>query len=106
MLRVVAVRREVRDRVPAIVHVDGSARVQTVSSQDNREYWRLILEFSRISGVPLVLNTSFNVQGKPIVETPADAVACFSSTAIDVLWMPPKVLSKRPPADYTARSRS
>jgi carbamoyltransferase len=105
MLRVVAVRDAVRQRIPAIVHVDGSARVQTVSPSDNPGYWRLIHEFEKITGVPLVLNTSFNVQGEPIVETPADAIACFTATEIDILLMPPAVLSKKPLAEYLAQSR-
>ena len=103
MLLVVAVRDEVKDVIPAIVHVDGSARVQTVSEKENPDYWRLIDSFHRLTGVPVVLNTSFNVQGKPIVETPAQAVDCFLSTEIDVLAMHGYVLSKGPLSEYVGK---
>jgi carbamoyltransferase len=71
--------------VPAAVHFDGSARVQTVDRADDEDYWRLIAAFGELTGVPVILNTSFNVRGEPIVCTPADAVRCFLSTEIDVL---------------------
>jgi carbamoyltransferase len=100
MLLVVGVRDDVKNVIPAIVHVDGTARVQTVSERENPGYWRLIESFYRLTGVPLVLNTSFNVQGKPIVETPAQAADCFLSTEIDVLYMSGYVLSKKPLREY------
>lgn len=106
MLRVVAVRKEVRDQIPSVVHVDGSARVQTVSQSENSDYWSLIDIFRRLTGVPMLLNTSFNVQGKPIAETPADAVACFLSTEIDILFMAPFVLCKRPLSEYLCEELS
>jgi carbamoyltransferase len=105
MLRVVPVRPEVRDRIPAIVHVDGTARVQTLAYDENPGYWRLINAFHTLTGVPVVLNTSFNIGGKPIVETPQDAVECFASTNIDVLNLEPFVLSKLPLDTYVQRSR-
>lgn len=74
------VRPERRGEVPAICHVDGSARLQTVREQDNPWYYRLIQAFARRTGVPMVLNTSFNIRGEPIVETPAGAVRSFLST--------------------------
>jgi len=76
-----------RDRVPAITHVDGTARVQTVSEDVNPRYYRLIKAFERLRGVPMVLNTSFNVMGEPIVNSPADAVRCFYTTGMDALVM-------------------
>jgi carbamoyltransferase len=94
MLRAVPIRPGLRDRVPAITHVDGSCRVQTVSATDNSGFYRLIRAFASLTGIPMVLNTSFNVAGKPIVETPQDAVACFQSTNIDVLAIGPVLLSK------------
>jgi carbamoyltransferase len=105
MLRVCGVPPEVRDRVPAIVHVDGTARVQTLARDENPGYWALIDAFHRLTGVPLVLNTSFNLAGKPIVETPADAVTCFASTEIDVLALGPWVLTKRPLAELLSEAR-
>jgi carbamoyltransferase len=98
MLRVVQVRPERRDQVAATVHVDGSCRVQTVGAAENPGFHELLRAFKALSGVPVVLNTSFNIAGKPIVETPRDAVECFAGTDIDVLALGPVLLSKRPPA--------
>ena len=64
------VRPEWRDKIPAIVHVDGTARVQTVRQDQNEVLYRLLKEFDAITGVPVLINTSFNVKGEPIVETP------------------------------------
>ncbi len=105
MLRVVNVPDGVRDKIPAIVHVDGTARVQTVDKDENREYWDLINRLYELTDVPVVLNTSFNVGGKPIVETPEDAVACFESTEIDVLFLEGWILSKKPVEAFTEVAR-
>ena len=67
------------------VHVDGTARVQTVRQDQNERLYTLLKEFDAITGVPVLLNTSLNVKGEPIVETPADALACFLGTGIDYL---------------------
>jgi carbamoyltransferase len=85
MLLVFPVRPERRAEVPAITHVDGTARVQTVRRQDNARYYALIEAFGRRTGVPMLLNTSFNVRGEPIVCTPEDAVRCFTGTQMDLL---------------------
>ena len=71
--------------IPATSHVDGSARVQTVDAENNGRYYKLIKEFYRQTEVPVLLNTSFNDNGEPIVETPANAVACFLKTEIDAM---------------------
>lgn len=105
MLRVVQVREEVRERIPAIVHVDGTARVQTVSLHENPGFWHLIHAFYELTGIPMVLNTSFNVAGKPMVEKPIDALETFSSTEIDVLIMGPFILSKGKLDNYMKNSR-
>jgi carbamoyltransferase len=105
MLRVVPVRRDKKDLVPAITHVDGTARLQTVSRQDSAGYWKLISVFAEMTGVPMVLNTSFNVDGQPIVETPDDAVRCFETTKIDVLVLGPWLLSKEPAEQLASRVR-
>lgn len=76
-----------RSQVPAITHVDGTARVQTVSRKHSEHYWRLIHEFSKLTGVPMVLNTSFNKRGEPIVCTPEDAFRTFHSTGLDALFI-------------------
>ncbi|MGH2537017.1 MAG: carbamoyltransferase family protein [Candidatus Promineifilaceae bacterium] len=104
MLRVMPIRADKLALIPAVAHVDGTARVQTVSQRENAGYWRLINAFYRQTGVPLVLNTSFNIAGKPIVETPEDALACFGETEIDVLALGPFVISKRPLAHYLSAS--
>lgn len=85
MLLVAPVRPERRHEIPAVVHVDGTARVQTVSQELNPVYWRLIKLFGEKTGVPVVLNTSFNVDGEPIVCSPQDAIRCFFSTGLDAL---------------------
>ena len=84
MVTVLAVREEMRDKIPAVVHVDGTARPQTVSRKTNPRYWKLLKEFERIAGVPVLLNTSFNIQ-EPIVCTPADAVRTFQAASFDAL---------------------
>jgi carbamoyltransferase len=85
MLRVVQVLREKQSQLGAITHIDGSARVQTIRRETNPRLYAMIEAFERRTGVPVLLNTSFNVAGKPIVETPRDAFECFRSTGIDVL---------------------
>lgn len=85
MLLMAKVREKKRNIVPSIVHVDGTARVQTVNQQQNKRYYKLLNSFFKKTGVPMLLNTSFNVAGQPIVETPRDAIDCFMSTGIDKL---------------------
>jgi carbamoyltransferase len=87
MLMVVDVREDKRARVPAITHVDNTTRPQTVTPEINPNYYRLISEFHRLTGVPMVLNTSLNVNREPIVETPIDALICVFGTAIDFLYL-------------------
>lgn len=105
MLLVPPVRQQRRAAVPAITHVDGTARVQTVERDTNPEYFALIEAFHRRTGVPLVLNTSLNDAGEPIVETPQDAMRTFLRTEIDHLYLAPYLVSKRdrrPPAEHPA----
>src|SRR5262249_31125453 len=85
MLRVVPVLPEKQAQLGAITHIDGSARVQTIRRETNPRLYAIIEAFERRTGIPVLLNTSFNVAGKPIVETPRDAFECFRSTGIDVL---------------------
>ena len=87
MLKVFPVRKDKRKLLPSITHVDGSARVQTVSKEDNEIYYQLIDCFRRRSGVPIILNTSFNIKGEAIVESPLDAIRCFLTTNIDILYI-------------------
>lgn len=85
MLLVYDVLEHQRAAVPAITHADGTARVQTVSAEDNPLYFQLIKSFDELTGVPMVVNTSFNDNNEPIVCTPAEAVACFRKTDLDAL---------------------
>src|SRR3979411_1542766 len=85
MLIAKPVRPEWRDNIAAIVHVDGTARVQTVREETNPILYRLLKDLAALTGVPVLINTSFNIKGEPIVETPRDAVACFLTTGVDNL---------------------
>ena len=85
MLFVTHVRKEYRDELPAITHVDGSARLQTVEKQHNERFWTLLSEFGKLSGIPVLLNTSFNVRGQPIVCNPKEAVDTFLDADLDGL---------------------
>ncbi len=85
MLLVPKVRSDKRDLIPAVTHADGTGRVQTVTEEHNGRYYRLIKAFERRTGVPVVINTSFNVRGEPIVCTPQDAWNTFIQTGIDAL---------------------
>jgi carbamoyltransferase len=89
------VRPEWRGKIPAVVHVDGTARVQTIRQEHNPRLHRLLKEFEAFTGVPVLLNTSFNVKGEPIVETPGDAIECFLGTDLDYLVLHDMLLAKR-----------
>ena len=104
MLRAQRTREDQRAIVPAVTHVDGTARVQTVTRTSNPLYYRLIEEFAKRTGVPCVLNTSFNVRGEPIVNSVADALKCFFTTDMDVLFVGPYALARRDA--LTARLRA
>jgi carbamoyltransferase len=83
-----------RSDIPAVTHIDYSARIQTVTPETNRRYHALISEFEKLTGCPVLVNTSFNVRGEPIVCTPEDAYRCFMRTNIDALVVGPYVLHK------------
>jgi carbamoyltransferase len=87
MLLVLPVAEGRRDAIPAVTHVDGSARLQTVTESFNRPFHRLISEFERRTGVPVVLNTSFNLRGEPIVLRPEEAIADFLASDMDALFL-------------------
>src|SRR3989442_7884330 len=84
----------VRSDIPAVTHIDYSARIQTVARDTNPDYYDLIAEFERLTGCGVLVNTSFNVRGEPIVCTPADAYRCFMRTHIDYLVLGPFLLAK------------
>jgi carbamoyltransferase len=93
MIQVYAIRPEKHSVIPAVTHVDGSGRLQTVSRETNPRYWRLIRAFEQRTGVPVLLNTSFN-ENEPIVHKPAEALDCFLRTNMDVLVLGDHVLTK------------
>jgi carbamoyltransferase len=84
----------VRSEIPAVTHLDCTARVQTVAREQNPVFHRLISSFADRTGCPVIVNTSFNVRGEPIVCTPADAFACFARTSIDALVIGPFVVGR------------
>ena len=94
MLMVYQVKPERRAQIPAVTHVDGSGRLQTVSKETNPRYYQLISDFHELSGVPVVLNTSFN-ENEPIVCTPREAIDCFVKTRMDVLYVGKCVVRKK-----------
>jgi len=96
----------VRSEIPAVTHVDFSARLQTVDADRNPRFHRLLEAFDRRTGCPVLVNTSFNVRGEPIVCTPEDAYRCFLATGMDALVMEDIVVAKdenTPEADQGAR---
>ena len=92
--RQIPMTKELRSDIPAVTHIDYSARVQTVSDDTNPAYHALITAFESLTGCPVIVNTSFNVRGEPIVCTPDDAYRCFMRTHIDYLVLGPYLLSK------------
>src|SRR6185369_10505096 len=93
MLQVYPVRADKRDVIPAVTHVDGSGRLQTVARDANPRYWQLIHAFGERTGVPVLLNTSFN-ENEPIVLRPGEALDCFLRTRMDVLVLGDQVIAK------------
>jgi carbamoyltransferase len=90
----------VRSDIPAVTHIDYSARIQTVDRETNHDYYDLIKEFELLTGCPLLVNTSFNVRGEPIVCTPADAFQCFMRTNIDYLVLGPFLIAKEVQSEW------
>ena len=94
MIMAFPVRNKFKDKIPSCVHVDGTARPQVVKKTTNKRYWQLIDEFEKITGFGVIINTSFNVQGEPIILSPTHALRCFSGTGIDVLVMGDFIINK------------
>jgi carbamoyltransferase len=95
MIATVDVRQEHRAELPAITHVDGSARVQTVSTKDNPEFHTLLRAVGKATGREMLLNTSFNVKGQPIVNTPREALSTFLGTGIEFLFLENTLVLKK-----------
>jgi len=94
MLLVYGIKKEKQKVIPAVTHVDGTGRVQTLTPDSNPKLYKLISEFEKLTNVPVILNTSFNVQGEPIVLSPKDALDCFYSTGMDALVLGNYVIEK------------
>jgi carbamoyltransferase len=94
MIVTAQVRPEKRSVIPSVTHVDGSARPQTVEKEINPLYWKLIDEFGKRTGVPVIMNTSFNLRGEAIVHTPTDAIRTFFSSGMDALIMGSSLVEK------------
>jgi carbamoyltransferase len=99
MLFVYDVREDKKDRIAAVRHVDGTARIQTINRAQNAPYYDLLRAFQRRTGVPVLVNTSFNTRGEPIVCSPRDAVECFWTSPLDALVIGPFILEKPAAAD-------
>ena len=84
-----------RSEIPAVTHVDYTARIQTVTKKTNKYYFDLISKFKEKTGCPVIVNTSFNVRGEPIVNTPTDAFNCFMGTELDYLVIGNCILDKK-----------
>src|ERR1700730_12310639 len=100
MVMAYKIKPEQRDRIPAVTHGDGTGRLQTVEREVNPRYWKLIHRFGEVTGVPVLLNTSFN-ENEPIVQTPAQAIDCFLRTRMDVLSIGGFVLYKEENANLS-----
>lgn len=95
MLFICDVQEDKRKVIPAVTHVDGTARFHTVEKEYNKKYWNLLDAFEKKTGVPVLLNTSFNIKGETMVMTPKDAIKCFLGTGIDVLVLENYIIKKK-----------
>jgi carbamoyltransferase len=105
MLKVCNVLKDKQSVIPSVTHVDGSARLQTVDRNLHPRYYEVIKKLGDKTGVPVVLNTSFNIQGEPVVESPKDAIRCFYSTGLDALVIGDFLLTKKTIAEKNANSK-
>jgi carbamoyltransferase len=95
MEKVFPIKKEKQEIIPAVTHVDGSGRLQTVTEEQNKLYYSLIKEFEKLSGIPIVLNTSFNLKGEPMVASPKDAIRTFFTSGLDALILGNFLLEKK-----------
>ena len=95
MLLVYKIKKNKQKLIPAVTHADGTGRLQTVNKKINPLYWNLIDEFRKLTNIPVILNTSFNIKGEPIVCSPKDAINCFKNTGIDCLAIGPFLVKQK-----------
>ena len=88
------VKKDKRDIIPAVTHIDNTARVQTINKKQNRKFWNLINEFYKITGTPVLLNTSFNKAGDPMVNTSVEAIETFMESGLDALVLEDYLVQK------------
>ena len=91
---VLKVKDKLINNIPAVVHIDKTARVQTIEKETNPKIYKLINEFKNITGIPVLLNTSFNLKGEPIVESPRDAIRTFYGSGMDILVLENVIVKK------------
>ena len=103
MLMAKDVKPEWRDKIPAVVHVDGTARVQMVRPEHSERLYQLLREFDALTGVPVLVNTSLNLAGEPIVESPVDVVSLFERSRLDALVLERHLIAKAPLAQMLSR---
>jgi carbamoyltransferase len=94
MLFVYNVKPDKVDKIPAVTHTDGTARIQTINEKQHPAYYNLLKEFNKLTGIPVLINTSFNTRGEPIVCSPKDAIACFWTSPFDALVINSFLLEK------------
>jgi carbamoyltransferase len=95
MEQVFPVKKEMQSKMPAVVHNDGTGRVHMVNKKTNTEFYRLIEAFESLTAIPILLNTSFNVSGEPIVDSPEDALRTFTTSGLDVLVIGKYIITKK-----------
>ena len=95
MEKAIMVKNNWKKIIPAVTHIDGTARVQTVFENYNPKFYKLIKEFYKLTNVPVLVNTSFNLNGEPIVENPSDAIRTFHTCGLDVLVLGEYIIEKR-----------
>ena len=98
MLFVFPVKEEKAHQIPAVRHIDGTARIQTINRQQHPLYYDLLQAFKKITGVPVLINTSFNTNSEPIVCNPRDAISCFFTSPFDALVINSFLIEKNQPA--------
>lgn len=94
MLKVPVCTEFAKDKIPATLHVDFTGRIQTVNKEQNSRFYKLLLEFYKLTNIPVLLNTSFNDNGEPIVESPKDAMVMFCKSDLDYLVMGDYIIEK------------
>ena len=94
MEKVFFIKKNMRSKIPAVSHIDGSGRLQTVDKKINPKFYKLIKEFKKITSIPILINTSFNLNGEPIVSSPQDAIRTFNTSGLDILVIGDFIVSK------------